>query len=398
MSKSGSFLFNELYQAGSNAFKLLKKEAISPLKNKTLKDWGISEAAEMIGRTSPTLRKLEETHPQFKARLVNKGKRQERVYSLKEINALRDHYKTRPRKPNNCKAIIMACVNFKGGGAKTTTAVCAAQFFAQKGYRTLLCDCDSQGSATHMHGYIPDEDFSENDTILNLLIGKEKNIRKLIQKTYWDGLDLIPANLSLYNAELIMPTQIANHLAKTGEQPDFYNQLNKAFFDIQDDYDVIILDCPPSMGMISINAIYAADALLIEMPPVIVDFASTIQFFKMVSEVLERLPEKVFSFVRILLTRHNGRTNAKELEALLRGFFGQFVMSNIMSESEAISKAASNLQTLYEIDKFAGDKRTYERAVQRANMVNNELEDLVTATWNQTVLVNKAATMKEETT
>ena len=150
------------------------------------------------------------------------------------------------------------------------------------------------------------------------------------------------------------------------------------------------------MGMISINAIYAATSLVIEMPPVIVDFASTIQFFKMVSEVLERLPPKTYSFVRLMITKHNGRANAQELVELLRKFYGPYIMSNFMIESEAISKAASNMQTLYEIDKFIGDKRTYERALQYADMVNGELENLVTSTWSKPIFLKDSNSLHGE--
>ncbi len=220
--------------------------------------------------------------------------------------------------------------------------------------------------------------------ILNILTNQSNDIQNVIHKTYWDSLDLIPANLSLYNAELIIPTQIVECAEATGKQLPFYNRLNLSLQSIADNYDIIILDCPPSMGMISINAIYASNALLIEMPPVIVDFASTIQFFKMVSEVMERLPNKAYAFIRLLITKYNGRVNAMQLKDLLQAYFGEYVMSNSMIQSEAISKAASNMQTLYEIDKFDGDKRTYERAIQSADLVNEEIENLIQLMWQYT--------------
>jgi len=148
--------------------------------------------------------------------------------------------------------------------------------------------------------------------------------------------------------------------------------------------------------IISINALFAANSLLIEMPPVIVDFASTIQFFKMVSEVMERLPKKVYSFIRILITKYNGRTNAKQLQDLLRGFFGKYILTNNMIESEAISKAASNMKTLYEVEKLDGDKRTYERAVQQADRVNEEIESLIQVMWDQLSHTPNIEIMEEE--
>ena len=175
----------------------------------------------MIGRSSQTLRNLEETGKIPKARTIDKGRKLERVYNLKEINYLRDFFETRPHKPKNAEPAILGFANFKGGAGKTTTAINTAQYFAKKGYKILFIDSDSQGSATGMFGYIPDRDFDENDTILNLLTDASYDLHKVIKQTYWDGLDLIPANLSLYNAELMIPIQIAEHSAKVGKPLPF---------------------------------------------------------------------------------------------------------------------------------------------------------------------------------
>ena len=391
MEKYATDTFNDLFKAGSSAYKLLREKAIAPHNSKKLKDFGITDAAEMIGRTPQTIRNLEESNKLAQPRIIEKGKRQERIYSLEEINVIRDLLGTRPHRPENSETTVLGIVNFKGGAGKTTTGITSAQYFAKKGYKVLFIDADSQGSGTQMFGYIPDEDFSEEDTILNVLIGKSDDLSPVIRKTYWDGLDLIPANLSLYNAELIMPTQIAEHLSQTGKPLDFYNRLNIALNSIKSNYDIIIIDFPPSMGMISINGIFAANSLVVTMPPVNVDFASTIQFFKMVSEVLGRLPNKRYAFIRLLLTKFNNRQNAKDFEGYLKRFFGQYIMSNHMIESEALAKGASNMQTLYEIDKFLGSKKTHERAINCADNLNDELEYLVKQMWDKSTGVEQAA-------
>lgn len=383
MNRDASTIFKKLFETGSTAFKSLRNIALSPDSTKILREWGITEAARMVGRTPQTLRNLEDLEKIPKARVVANGKRKERTFNLQEINQLREYFGTRLSKPHGTKSMVLGFGNFKGGAGKTTTAINTAQYFALHGYRVLFIDCDSQGSATQMFGYIPDEDLSEEDTLLNVLTGDNKNLSGVIKKTYWDSLDLIPANLSLYNAELIIPTQISNHSIQTGSQLPFYDRLNESLESVKSHYDVIIIDCPPSMGMISINAIFASDALIIEMPPVIVDFASTIQFFKMVSEILERLPEKKYSFVRILLTKYNNRKTANNIKELMRSFFGQYLMPEPMVESEVIYRAVSEMQTLYELDASLVNKKTYDRAIQKANEINEELERLVKLSWEK---------------
>ncbi len=388
MTSDAASIFRKLYETGSAAFKALRNKALSPDSTKILREWGITDAARMIGRTPPTLRNLEDLGKIPKARIISNGKRAERTYNLQEINNLRDYFNTRPSKPKNAKSLVMGFGNFKGGAGKTTTAINAAQFFALKGYRVLFIDCDSQGSATQMFGYIPDEDLSDEDTLLSILTGDTNDINSVIKKTYWDSLDLIPSNLSLYNAELIIPTQISNHAIQTGQQLRFFDRLNSSLESIKTTYDIIMIDCPPSMGMISINALFASDALVIEMPPIIVDFASTNQFFKMVSEVFERLPAKEFSFVRILLTKYNNRKTASNIKDLMRAYFSQYLMPEPMVESEVIYKAVAEMQTLYEFNTLLTDRKTYERVIQRANEINEELEKLIKLSWEK-MLSNK---------
>lgn len=391
-------MFADLYEAASKILNNLKIAALSPETKKTLREWGISEVADMVGRTSQTLRNLEDSEKIPKARQVKNGRKLERRYNLKEINHIRKLLGTKPEKPKEADPAILSFTNFKGGAGKTTEAIAAAQGLSLKGYRVLLVDLDSQGSATHAMGFNPDEDFDSEQTSLNILIDEDSDIHKVIQKTYWDGLDLVPANLGLYNAELIIPTQLMDYSLKTGKSLPFYNYLNASLESIYSDYDIIIIDCPPSLGFITMNALYAANAIMVEVPPVIVDFASTKQFFKMVSEVLERLPDKSYAFIRLLLTKFNNRTSAQELHALLKQYFGQYVMSNNMIETEVIPKASANMQTLYEIEKYDGSKKTYTRAMQYAEKVNEEIEGLVKRMWlKQTQQTQQTNTQIQET-
>ena len=380
MAMNAVEVFKQLFNSGSQSFKSLKDFAISPESEKKLKVWGIAETAEMVDRTTQTLRNLEKRDQSFQPSSNDEGKR--RAYTLKDINKLRDLYGTRPKRAPGTEPAILGFMNFKGGAGKTTTAVTAAQYFAKQGYRVLLIDCDSQGSATQMFGYIPDEDFDEDSSILKVLLRASTSLKDVIVKTYWDGLDLVPANLALYNAELTIPTMLR-------EMPDFYTSLKLAIDKEKDNYDIVILDCPPSMGMISINAAFAANSLIVQMPPNIVDFASTIQFFKMVGEVMERLPEKNYAFIRILITKFNGRSTARQMLEFMQQFYGSYLMRNYMIESEAIAKSAASMMTLYEVDNFIGSKKTYDRAIECADRVNGEIEELIHTMWDRQILQSR---------
>lgn len=393
MNGSDGVLFKQFSENGAKALDIIRETAYSPDSSKTLRRWGILEASTMVGRSAQHIRTQEKEDKLPKPQYIDENNR--KFYSLDEINAIRHHFGTKPHKPEQSDPAIIAFANFKGGAAKTTSAVHSAQFFAKKGYRVLLIDCDSQASATQIFGYIPDEQIKEDETLLPCFKHEIDNIATIIKKTHWAGLDLIPANLSLYNAEFILPRTVSE-MSKEGKKYEFYGILKNHIDQIKHNYDIIIMDCPPSMGMISINAIYAANSIIIPTPSAMLDFTSAIQFFKMMHEVSERLPPKKFNFVRILITKHESRTSSDGIVQILRQLYGKYVMLNVMQSTEVIKKASADMCTIYEIEKYSGSKKTLDRAQQAVDNVNDEIEALIKDSWKSTTKDKSASALNNE--
>lgn len=381
---SANATLNELYKKGSKSLELFRKNAVSPHDQKVLKEWGISDAADMVGRTPQTIRNLEENNKIKPARKKQNGKRVERVYSLKDINEIREYFKNRPSKPKNSEPAVIGVVNFKGGVGKSFTSLTISQSLALKGYKVLLIDGDSQGTSTHLGGgFIPDLHVDETQTMLNVLIGKESDLSNSISKTHWDGLDILPANLTLYNAEMIIPGQIYQHRQTTGEMLPFHARLKNGLRSVSNDYDIIIIDTPPSLGFITLNVLYAVNGLIIPLLPSEVDYCSTVQFLSMAQEALDRLPEIQYQFVRLLISRHKpSSVQAKTMEGAIRQVFGSSVMTNYMIETEAVSKASADMKTIYEYEPHSNDKRTFNRALEHSNLVSDEVELLLKMVWD----------------
>lgn len=378
-------LFLSFEMKGNKILEVLHKKALGNNSNKILRKWNLVEVSSLVGRTSHTLLK------NIKKGLLKKPESNgtnQRIYTMEDINQARILFKTKPEKPKDQKASIIAFTNFKGGVAKTTSAIHSAHYFAKAGYKVLFIDSDSQASGTSAFGYAPDHHFGEEETLLPVFQRKITNVRDIIKKTYWDGLDLIPANLSLYNVELIVPV-IQQKAKENNEKFQFYSILSTALKDVENDYDIIIIDCPPSMSILNTNALYAASGLIIPCPPELPDVASMFQFFSMIHGTLKRIPSKNYAFVKILMTKHDGGSMSNLVTQALRKVYGTYIMHSEMHITQVIKRARAEMRSVYELETYNGSKKTLERALAIVDSVNREIEQLVKQSWAPAELGNE---------
>lgn len=391
-------LFANFEQLGSKALNLMKKHSFSlskekqSLENKSLRTWSLTEASTLIGRTAQCIRDHESKANGLPKPKVSKNNK--RYYTLDDINNIRKYFGTEPLKSNSKIPAIIAFTNFKGGVAKTTSAIHASHYFARAGYKVLLADLDSQASTTSSFGYAPDEDIKNDKTLRPFLLGQIENIQEIITNTYWPNLDLIPANLSLYGIELELPVLRENAL-KSGRDLSIFSLLHNGFTQVYEKYDIIIIDCPPAMSILNTNALCAANALVVPCPPAIPDIASMFQFFGMISDALKKLQNKEFNFIRILITRHDGGKTSYEIATVLRKLFGAYVMRNEMSTTQAIIQCRAELNSIYETSTYKGSKQTLLRALQIVDSINRELEEYVLESWGLSEEINPKSKQTE---
>ena len=343
-------------------------------KKKTLRKWKMKEACQMIGRSEAFLRKLETDSPEYAPEKDDNGIR---FYDLKLINKIRDKAKTRYIRPEGSSPITLSVSNFKGGVAKSTTTLHLVQKAALLGLRCLVIDLDPQATLSLGFGYVPDIDVQPDQTIKKALIEEPKKITQLVQKTYFEGIDIIPGNLSLSDLEITLSNlSIQKEQIKTLDLPNL--RICNSVKHIENDYDLIVFDCGPNLGMLTINAVTYSNSLLVPIPPMMNDLGSFVTFTGTLEALFQQI-NKNFDFFRIILTKHPESQLSKQIEILMREKFGAYILQKNIVNSVEIEKSSSSFSSVYEMHKKSS--KSYYRAIDCLDSVFIEIIDAFKHIW-----------------
>ena len=339
----------------------------------------IGKAGELVGRTTAAIREAEND-----GRLVapTRGENNRRLgYTLAQLNDMRGTFGTRPWRAPEDPCAVVAVQNFKGGVGKSTISVHLAQNLAIRGYRVLLIDCDSQASVTTLFGYVPDLDLAEEDTLYPYLReGERTSLDYAIRKTHFDGLDLIPANLRLFQSEYELAARMARG------QGALLNRLTQGIASVEDLYDVVVLDPPPALGAISLSVLRAANALVVPVPPTVMDFSSTAAFLAMLSETIEDLKAydmaPQLAFLRFVASKvDENKSMQRGLLDLMRQIYGNAMIRTPLKDSAEIDNATARLMTVYELSGPITSKQVRDRCLTYLDGVCGEIELDIRRTW-----------------
>ncbi len=372
-----------LHRKALTILKRIRDGALDPeTGHKVGPSFAISKAASLVGRTASAIREAERDGRLPPRDRTASGHRVQ--YSLEELDQMRGVFGTRPwRAPTDTPAIISVS-NFKGGVGKSTVALHLAQHFAIRGYRVLFIDCDSQASSTMMFGYRPDVDLGEEDTLYGHFHNPELlGVRSIIRKTHFFGLDLIPANLKLYNLEY----EIAGYLAQN-QSFDIIDLIAQAIDTVVDDYDIVVMDPPPALGMVSMAVLQAANAMVIPMPPSVVDFASTVSFIDMARTTMHQLEQlggrikPAYNFIRLVGSRvDDSKSMHREILSMMREVFGGSMINSVLKTSAEIDNASSRMKTVFELERPVTSHEVHNRCMRFLTDVCHDIEQDVLRMW-----------------
>ena len=407
----------------------IRQQTFSPEMEKTLRRFSSWEVAELIFKVNQsTLRGRLAADPALPQGHVEEEGRQ-RWYSLEEINELRRRIKVNrkslmPDRPAGKRAIRVAISNFKGGAGKSTTALHFAHAAALDGYRVLCVDFDPQATLSHSMGHA---DVAEDYTVWGIMardlvretermnasfqgaesgtalpqrrlpesiVGmglQDLRVADFVKPTSWPTIDLIP---SCANAAFVeFASAQYRHL---NPEWSFFAAVSRYLDQIPDeDYDIMIFDCPPAIGYQSMNAVFAADMLYIPSGPGYWEYDSTTSFIGQLSEALEDLSAfngvvpagtfalpKAFQDVRFLLTRYEaGNDLHRAMRDAFMKVFGDRMTENPIEMTRAVEQSGRFLSSIYEIDYRDMTRETWRRARDSFDKAYDEFKGNVLEAW-----------------
>lgn len=260
---------------------------------------------------------------------------------------------------------IVAIANQKGGVGKTTTAVNLATSLAAAEKRTLLIDIDPQGNSSSGLGV---ENKESNKTIYEMLID-ECPAHEAILETSMPYLWLIPSNINLVGAEV----EIVNH-------PRREEKLKNAISEIKNSFDFIILDCPPSLGLITLNSLTSADSVLIPVQCEYYALEGLGQLLNTIS-IVKRTFNPSLDIEGVLMTMYDSRLRlSNQIVGEVRKYFGDKVYKTVINRNVRLSEAPSFGKPILLYDAVSSGSRNYMSLAQEFLKKNSQEKILKSAT------------------
>ncbi|MEX3815804.1 ParA family protein [Paraburkholderia sp. BR13439] len=369
----------------------LRKDILTPNPRKHAPTFTSTQVAEMCAIDRARLHYLATREGSTLPQGEVQGNGRIRNFSLAETRAWVQQVSPIKKSPllekGEAAGRIVVTSNFKGGSCKTTTTMCIAQGLSLRGRKVLLVDLDPQASLTELCGLYAEKMLGEDDTVLPFIYQpNEAELEDVVQPTYWDGIDVIPAHPTLFAAEFWIPSQV-----KTVKGYKFWSILRDGLAPLRRKYDYIILDTAPSLSYLTINGLMAADSMVMPLVPESLDFISSVSFWSLFNDMTPAFreggdSEKKFDFVSILLSRvdNSSTSSAPIVRSWVQAAYGHWMSQTEVPASSVMSTGAVGLSTVFDVSKWEGGNKTLARIREPLEEYCRWMDDFYANKWGTT--------------
>lgn len=311
-----------------------------------------------------------------------------------QILEMQNYFDTSPHCTDEEEAVVLSFTNFKGGCWKTTTSWYAGSYYAMRGFRVLFIDVDPQASLTTNCGLMPDIDTSHEQSIGPYIMEEEgfpgEWIANAVRDTHLENMKIIPSTLALAGVEYDLTNTIveARESGSIDRLLGCFHKIRDVIQVLKKDYDIIIMDGTPSLGLLPLNIVFASDTVIVPVPTESNDFASTLTFCDLYHEsgstILNHfgddiaLPKMLYLPTRFSASEKNATSGSSMVLSQIRATFGEDCLDEVIRKHEAV---VSNLtlmrRTAFDINASdAGLKtETLNRATSNFSAVFDEILD-----------------------
>lgn len=378
-AKVGPEQLAELAAIAGEMLALVRDSMLKPHPRKNPPEYTTTQLAALCGidRTRINYVISKEELPGGTLQGVGRG----RTFTLEEARQWVKAESKIKHRPDGKRGKVIAISNFKGGSTKTTSTMALAQGLTLRGRRVLIIDLDPQASLSSLCGLLPSAEVQSEQTVEPFIYGDQPDLSYAVQSTYWDGLDLIPGAPTLFSAEFLIPHKVV-------EQPGFpfWNILAPPIQALAEKYDVILVDTSPSLSYLTINALMAADGMVMPLPPKSLDFASAAQYWNLFSELATSFKRhnfnKEFDFVSVLLSAVNSQeASATVVRDWIVSTYGAKVLPVEIPFSNVIGTTATGFGTVYDVSKWEGGAKTYSRIREAYDRFVEIIDNKIVNSW-----------------